>query len=565
MRRKPCQKYRPETIERYGHGPLSEWRSLWMQIHFKRCEDCRLRWVDSLRLPDADQENAAFARYWAEHSYHPAALNNSLRERLWERIMTEPAPPAPAPPTQTRPALPVARRWAIGGVAAAAITLGAGMYFLPGTPVLPTPAFARVEEAMANVQNATWTETYRYPQNRNQEQWETRHTVWASIPLARLTRQQTAGPPRTTLSTSYWDGEYMTFFSPKDWIYNRYRLPHFMEGLAGKTSRERIRDLILFPRDENFLKARQTQEADSHTRYHDRRTSWTAHTETWNGQKVIRFESRLMRETLRTEPHPFRDTQASQWKIWADAKTYRILRREVRYPPKRRGDSESVRISENFRYNVTPPRDVFNLPVPPVGRPYQYHGTAPRRPIVRKTKTSVTTVYTSVTPDEEARIRAVLRKAVEAWNRRDSVAFAALWDFRYGEKMASLLYKRPVNEEKVRAEERKRITMMKQGTPFRTWPMDAIADLQAWPSLYMRRKESDPFPPSPETYPESYLATTRGIVLNPRPGTTIGASHMFLLRRRGNDLRLTYMDISLPERSAKTKSPTVRKRRSESR
>jgi hypothetical protein len=473
----------------------------------------------------------------------PAAF---LNERVWNAL-----PPQPMPTPSRRSLL---LRCAMGG-AAMAITAGsiAMLSFLPGTPVQPTPAFARVEEAMQGVRAVSWTETHsrhyqatKEGQLRNGKKTATinrRFSYWVTpAPPRYAMRETTESTPTQTADFSrvarVWDGETTVSYTQDRSTYSRNKVRATQGERTGPTPREWVRDL--------FLVRPPSETGESGTsmmlpggvmftpRPSERLSAWQSVKDTLNGRQALRFE-----RWLTPDGKPLSHLGMA-WKIWVDPKTYRVIRREfrTRAPLSNGVVTETVDISENFRYNETLPLDVFTLPVPPVGKPYQFTNEDIRSEVMRGRRDLAS-------PEDAERIKAVLRKAAEAWNRRDRDSFAAQWDFTFNEKKITPLQRRPFNR-KLSGNGRRWLAMLETPEITWYWPTESMEDAYTWDVLYERSTERDPFPPSPNTRPVVYEVTLRFSRQRPIPGTINGFFTRFILRRIGDDFRLVYMDTQLP-------------------
>jgi hypothetical protein len=552
MSRKPCRKFGPEDFKRYENGTLSKWQHWRMETHFRLCMNCLLALRNYRRVWDPDSETDMLMETWVGRAYGPAPLNNSLRERIWEQIAAEPASasvPVAAPAQRINP-FPVAGRWAIGGIATAIAAVGATMYFLPGTPVQPVVAFARVEEAMRNVEAVTWTETvsfHRELKGRTSD-INRQYACWVTLTPPRFASRETSAPqlivqgtnrplpPRMWRVGSLWDGETMISYTQDILTYQRSKAGYSFGGRWGNTPRERIRDLVLFRPPSGAADGGGTETS---TLPGGKQSDWQSTKDVLGGRQVLRFESKWTRTaSLRTTRR-----QETIWKIWVDPKTYRVIRREVRAlsRPPMGGTAESVTISDNYRYNETVPTERFSVPVPPVGTTYQFTNPEPGH-----------NDRDLASPGDAERIKAVLRKAWDAWNRRDRDAFAAQWDFTFNERKIAALWHTPFDEKYMGGNGRRWLAMLESPEINREWPIESFEYARTKDTLYERESVRDPFPPTRETRPVVYQVSIRYSSKKQRPRSDFDIDTIFTLRRIGDDFRLIYIDTRT--RASKPKS-----------
>lgn len=526
-----CRRYSLNDWTRYASGDTTPTERAAMERHAAECPTCAM---------ERRSVEAVFASARTLPSVEtPAAL---LSERVWNAL-----PPQPMPTPSRRSLL---LQCAMGG-AAMAITAGsiAMLSLLPGTPVQPTPAFARVEEAMQGVRAVSWTEAHssHYQANkagllRNGKKTATMHkrfSYWATFTPPRVAMRETTEPMPTqsadfSRTASLWDGETTVSYTQDQSTYSQYKARATQGKRRSSTPQDWVRDSVLVrPPSEPGGSA--TPGGVIFTPGpNERLSAWQSAKDTMNGRQVLRFE-----RWLTPDGKPM-SRIGMAWKVWADPKTYRVIRREFRT----KGTTstgifiETVIISENFRYNETPPPDVFTVPVPPVGRPYQFTNEDIRSEVMRGRRDLSS-------PEDAERIKAVLRKAAEAWNRRDRDAFAAQWDFKFNENNLAALQRRPFNG-KLSGNGRRWLAMLETPETTWYWPTESMEDAYTWDVLYERSTERDSFPPSPNTRPVVYEVTLRFSRQRPIPGTINGFFTRFILRRIGDDFRLVYVDTQLP-------------------
>jgi outer membrane lipoprotein-sorting protein len=524
-----CRKYSRIDWTRYAANDASPTERTAMERHAADCATC------------ADERYVVEIVFQQARSLSvPSAQTETARERVWQAVRKDIRPAIP----QRRSLIPGS--WDFGGAAVVIMLLIiVACLCFPGAPVQPTVAFAEVEAAMSKVDTATWTVTIRLPRpNPLPPRYvgEMSAECRASLNPPRLKQEFTLST-RQALQMDFRtvsDGQYTLG-------YINMRTPQYVRGeqmleeidVSAKTPRDRIQSLLIFPQDEALHGPLQVADTILYAPQIKRirhRSAWKSRKDTLNGKEVIRFESSVTIATLSSQGAKKQTRPYSRWTIWADPTTYRILRREIVHP----GIYGWTMISDNFRYNVRLPDKSFQLPPPPVGTPYQYFdATRAGRERAR------------VTPQEIAQIQNIIQQSVSAWNRHDRAAFTALWDFRFEETEAALFLNRAVNEDRIRANERKWLGQMEKGEPFRTWPKESLDNARTTTVWYVRRTESDPFPPD-GTRPTIYHVSTRGIQRIPQSGTIYASS--FRLRRIGDNFRL----ISMYTRQPSVKPPMSR-------
>lgn len=405
---------------------------------------------------------------------------DALRERAWENINGVVAA-APRRALLGRAAL------ALGTVAAAAM-LTIFLSSVPGTPVRPTAAFAQVEEALGRVRTVTWRETHLeravfYADGRVEvTKRPAIRTLWADLERPRLAQRrlvqrrdgQSHELRHVTLPTAAYQIEHETvlYYSYYPW---GIRTPPVFGPDAGRTPRERLRAIVLFtPPSGTDQSPNRWDSSDGRGIEVERVHAWKSREATLDGVRVLRFDTAVRFRSPEDKAHhpsgiPWKDTLHS-WTFWVDPSTYRMIRREERTRYEGPGKPvELTTVSDNFRYDVTPPPGIFDYE-PPVGIPYSFV-PLPERP---------------ATAEEQTQINATLTRAIEAWNSRDRTGYAAAWDFTYGTRNASEASRR-------RTEELSRMAAMSPS--HRLGPIGPLRATSRISAFFIRRSASDPFPP----------------------------------------------------------------------
>jgi hypothetical protein len=440
--------------------PIPGWRA---RRHLRRCPACRA-------------ELEAMAALRAQLSGTAAALPPApeFRERVAAALRREAAPG----PCATGPRAPrrrgTSRRLALGTACVAALGLVLSL-LMPGTP---TQSFAQVEQALARVETAAWRSTvYQAPSLMADGSLEVSkkpsvRSYWIRMSPPALVRMRTGRALRLR-RVSLPEESYQIIQQPWGRAYSRFEwgipAPAILEQAERKTPQERLQAAILFSREGTGDAAQwKTREGTG-----VERSSWKSSKTRLDGKPALRFEAALQYTQQVMPP----DTDGNSWKqsgetwtFWVEPVTYRIIRREVRTRFEGFGKShEMTEISDQFRYDGPPPPGVFGY-VPPVGTHYSFV-PLPGRP---------------ATDAEQAQIEKVVRRALEAWNRGNAAAYAALWDFDY--EVGSDGQKRAFRERQIR--------YLRSGSPFRRWRVLNMSRARTRiSSNFVRRSLSDPFPP----------------------------------------------------------------------
>jgi outer membrane lipoprotein-sorting protein len=471
-------------------------------------------------------------------AYSAEPLNNSLREKLWEQIAAEPIATA-AKPTKGR--VPAVRRWAFGGIAAAVGIGGIAFFALPGTPGQPTVAFAQVEAAMAQVRTAAWTETITFTVDRTPPQTYTKqYEWWASLQPGRIAQRWIGGTERNERPWRFVsDGTTTLGYAESRWGNGRETARYFRSEVQpealeinGSTPQERIRGLLLFPMEAEQQKASESQNESAYARFTRQRSAWRSRREKLAGQTALRFDSHLTTIIVPKTEDTTETRHEADWSIWVDPKTYRILRREIVHlsSPSKSSLRTWRSVSENFRYNETPPATAFTIPPPPVGKPYQFSDGLKK------------TTDREASPTDTARVREMVVKAVSAWNRRDTPVFAALWDFSFVEKQRQALLGEQPDPNRTREQERHWLSRLQQGVPYRKWQIEDIGTVFGMSHFLVRQSSREPFPPT-DTRHTTYTVFVNGMAVLKAGEKPVPCSTVFMLHRTGDDFRIAHMNM----------------------
>jgi hypothetical protein len=142
---------------------------------------------------------------------------------------------------------------------------------------------------------------------------------------------------------------------------------------------------------------------------------WVSRNITINGEKMLQFQCSAAYTPRQPKQSRQWQMDRKSWTLWVEPQTLQIRRREVRTRYASSAKSvETVKVEDQFKYNLTPPKGVFEV-VPPPGTKYSFVPLPQRH----------------ATADEQEQIETVVRSALEAWNRKDFKGFGSAWDFDY--------------------------------------------------------------------------------------------------------------------------------------
>jgi hypothetical protein len=391
-----------EDITLLASGELNVFRAWTIRRHLAQCDDCQKVWNETQQV----WHNAI--------SHSTAELPIQLRGNILRQLPASSKTSAHSNP----------QRLVFGVLAAMGLM---GIVFLTNLPktrhTTEGIAFAQVEEAMGNVHTVKWRENYTesisfFRYGRTEVTKSLRPSIrWARINQPALSRIRAGHKTVTFANQSFLiskdkSGRFYCAFLP----YGITPLS-IWEPKANSTLAERIRQAVLFSKDFDEKPTQWTQKSQDQ-QYPVTRSAWKRSEDLLEGKKTLLFESSLSYDMLFTSPdksgnawHQVGET----WRFWVDPSSYRIVRREVRTHYSGFGKTlHSTLVSDQFRYNDTPPPDMFEIK-PPVGSKYTYV-PAPQQP---------------ATIQEQNQIKATIQSALNAWNRENLKAFGDTWDFDY--------------------------------------------------------------------------------------------------------------------------------------
>ena len=105
-----------------------------------------------------------------------------------------------------------------------------------------------------------------------------------------------------------------------------------------------------------------------------------------------------------------------QYQIWAEPKSRRLIRREIREWNLLTGEETSHELHDNYIYNREPPPDVFRMP--------------PDRPIEEVSPGSTMPEVWSNLPDSDrSEIQSLIAQSDKGWREGDFAVFSSAWQF----------------------------------------------------------------------------------------------------------------------------------------
>ncbi|MBC7809329.1 MAG: hypothetical protein H7145_24610 [Akkermansiaceae bacterium] len=512
---------RTAQLTALGTGGLNALQRHLLLRHVARCPACRAE-RERIALLSAGLRalSAAPSPALLLPVTTPDAFNTSL-SRFWER--------------GNRFSLP--KRTALfAATAALLITAGTVLTTLPGGPLRPTAAFARLEKAMDQVKTAQWKDvTYyagRLPSKPGEES-----SIWVRLDEPATSRESPLFAGAAVRERYLTTPHGTLFYAPGAhhyWASDNYSVSESSQAnQVNRTTplRAALRRALLFPRD---AAERNSDHTDAPP-YKWRESLWESKRTVLNGTEALCFTRRsaLYRDDSpfwrKQKPREIRET------VYADPETFLIVRRETEQTHGAIG--RTLTISHGFRYNVPPPPGTFEVSVP-VGR------------TVLVTQAMLPGGDPVSAPDRRGAQKAV-RSLTDARNRNDWDAFAGVYDFGFAPQKHVLresaakrilpltlhresypLPARTGSENRVQEQEN-----FRRGKPYRSWRIDGIDSVKYEGTyLYTRRSESDPFPP--RTPPDTFAVRARLAAVT-RTGRTEKKSASFTVRKTGTDFRVT--------------------------
>lgn len=399
-----CTRYGTADFAELAAGDLGRAAAWRLRRHLAGCAECHA---------EAQGMAALFAAARREVPDLPLALT----DRTWEAFV---APGAAHHRTRWVP-----RRVAVGAIGlTAGVAALAAFSLLPGTPVQPIPAFAEVEAATANVSTATWqTKYYR-------DQWGDGRMAY-TIGTEEWVR---LSPPATSSRSLPEPGMVMDYdrrvWTPEGWVSYRAKPNKYVVMRTnlrpGDEMRRVIRKSILSsisaPEDRSVEEAQPLRPGGKPL---FRFTPWRGDYDTRDGKRLLRFRRRMEPVPLPAGYTPSARVVPSQFTVWADPGTRRVVRTQVdRSTPWPGGGADQERVvTEDYRYNVAPPSGTFDL------RP-----TAGAAVVVKDWRSRPTTL----SPTQVAKIQELIDRSDAGWRAGDFDEMASVWDMGYGRPLPNV-------------------------------------------------------------------------------------------------------------------------------
>jgi outer membrane lipoprotein-sorting protein len=374
----------------------------------------------------------------------------------------------------------------IGLVSGIALAAGAVLFFaMPGGVVRPTISFARVEEALASVRTATWTVMVEGESETNGKvrRWRSTALNWADLVQAKIATIEPDKDKDGKGSKMVFDGTKILAFLPGNNVYFLSD-PMPRDYGRGKTPLERVRSAVLF-KQEN-LREENTSFSSATMRYSWK--PWISRNELLEDKSTLRFD-RTGSYKLEFDNPKFNDDKKTEFTetIWVEPDTYRLIRRETV------SDGKSRLICSGYRYNETPPPGTFEVPKPKIGVPYRF---------VDDTHDSPSRKFTKLTGAEYTAAVATMTRAIQAWDKGDPDAFVREFDFEEVAWRHEVFddTKKQTPAQYAASQRWQWRSRVKNRDAYLSWQAPEFLDVayNHYEAGYIRRKESDPFPPQPE-------------------------------------------------------------------
>lgn len=520
-----CRRYKFDEWVALSAGDVPARKRTHMESHAPTCRGCSMAKAEAERL--FGQASAFVA---ANANEPPVALRECTWAAVTAASFSEPTERKSKMPPFVFPWKPLL---AVGGVACAATLSLVAPTLSPHTPA--PVAFARVEAAMADVQTATWTETcttvWDFGIRRDKKtSAETNTTVtqfWAQFDPVRMASRivfedstaRREGAPKLQ-QTIVVDGRHLLLQSATpanpDALLRYSQQDVTQTGSDFSSSpqqslRDRLVQSLLFPREAGEQRAKRVDRTSPIGRsYTVRFDAWTSHPDRLGNTPVLRFET-IQEYVYQPNTKKERHTKCA-WKVWVDPNTYRIVRREISSLPsdedtfttRNIGRFTSRVVSENFKYNVPVPPQVFEVPRPPLNHWFSFNDLT-REGYQNK----------SVTPEQKRAMERVVRQTIAAWNRRDSRSFLPLWDFGFFNRLPNIPDNKLFSSVSAAQQRQHWAARLQKGVPYQQWRVTAVypADKATQNPLFVLRSENEAFPPTPHPERDVYRVNTRGLAV----------------------------------------------------
>lgn len=332
----PCNQ---SQLNALADGELGRWAAARVRRHLKMCPACaeEYRIINKLGVQ---------ARAWRDVKA-PAGLEARIADILTHASRLEDTPMTHThlltpPLTRPRP------RWQVSAALVTTVVgLAGALFWLPGSLLRPSPAFASVQRAMGTPRFLSWTETQITRGRDGRVQLRDVRHVWVRRnppaiaafhePTFALGPQRTLRDARGKITLKLNTGEYIRDARPG-------------RDIRGRVV-DTIRELTEPPVNTGLLAAPGVQA-----------TAWRLQTTTLDGRAVWQF-TRQVRAAIPAPTLPLRRLDViSAQTVWADSKTRRVVRSQTRDVINGMPAIEEVKTE--FQYDEAPPVGTFDL-VPP--------------------------------------------------------------------------------------------------------------------------------------------------------------------------------------------------------
>ncbi|WP_309721664.1 hypothetical protein [Armatimonas sp.] len=283
----------------------------------------------------------------------------------------------------------------LGFVGGVALVAGATLFFaMPGGPLQPIPSFASVEESMGKVHTATWRVHITIQNQEVKSAYKTyfEQTYWADLKQRKIARLFSTGKEIRE------DKHQIRLFKAKG--------SSDMYSIGDRSSK--------FDASDGDIWVDKTIYFYNSGNNNDRELgsgNWKSDRIRERGMDYIRYR----RYSVKKHYFPYKTISRILETVFVDPKTKLIVRRESRHVytnSSGSGRNESVWIEDGFRYNLAPPAGAFDI-TPPLGKLFRLRDYRLRE----------------VSEQDKKILEQQARKAMQAWNQKDTKSFGDLFDF----------------------------------------------------------------------------------------------------------------------------------------
>ncbi len=318
-----------EAFANHDLSPLTQWR---IRNHLTHCPACTAELAESVAL-------TARVRDW-QNVPAPAGLEARIAAKL----------PAAAP----APARPPIRRAAVG-LAGFAAALAAAFWLVPGQPGRPTVAFAEVEQAMQQVQTASWRTTQRSEPRPGHRGETFTFTNWLRRNPAAMATTDFVSEIGSKMSSS-----------PQKYLINSRGTFELNEKDCIVTAPSTTINQQVTKQIKSFTQPPQANDASITLRGQVKTVLTSFHQENVivSGENQTRFDREFKTTSLKAAYQKFQEVlHVTQW---VNSDTHRIARVELRYTKDTTVPTTfTTLVEDHFQYNTPAPSGVFDWSPPP--------------------------------------------------------------------------------------------------------------------------------------------------------------------------------------------------------